>query len=580
MLILFNAANAMFLAFFESLLTLDAWRLLDQVGGAATSIQALITHELLTVHLAAPLVLLGMALQGTVFARARRVTRLTPLVLASAGVLLFIHARLTEELFLRDEHNGVLHVSRQAAERVYQLHAEKQATRKQHILESLTRTYNLPPSDVWRVGTDMDHPLLQVPVAPTTRAGRPLNVVLVLMESVRLAETGIGRDGAPLLTPNLDALARAGVYYPRFYANAYQTVRGEMTTLCSTIPNYGRGQEYSSRPDLALACLPQILASHGYQTHWISAYSANYGNKRAFLGKHGVQHFHDREEIKQRPLKKPSVGWGASDEDLAEFAVDVLDRARPPFFAEVMTLSNHHPFNHDYGVEPPPHVTASPERGAYKNYLRGTHYTDVAVGHLMALARQRPWFKDTLFIFLGDHGAWVFPEQGARALTVAEKIEVYHRTPLIMYAPAQLQPRVDVTLGSQVDVAPTVLELLGIRARNAFQGTSLLQPLPHKDRTVVMGNDSAWNVRQGDRYCMALGQSCFRHMHPRCPDGFKPKMRGYACFEEERDLLDLLGDSGAAHMLGDREGAALTARARRMVENHGYLMLHDALFPR
>jgi phosphoglycerol transferase MdoB-like AlkP superfamily enzyme len=575
----FNLANAAFHSFFDALLNLDSYQLLAQAEGAATSIDAVLTPNLLALHAFLPFVLLLGALAKSAYVRPRLVSGWVWTGLGLALALSGLHHAVRHEEYLMTENNGVMHVGRQWLERQYLLHGANTQRRNTRILETVSQTYNLPNVSQYGMAFNPRYPLLRMPVNPTAHPRRPLNVVLVLMESFRLKEAGTGRPQDVVLAPRLHALAKDSILFTQFYANGHQTVRGEMSTVCSTVPNYSGGQVYSMFEDVSLACLPEILRRQGYETHWISSYTAGFGNKRGFLAKHGVQVFHDDVEISKRPLKKPKVGWGPSDEDLAEFAVDVLDHARGPFFAEVMTLSNHHPFNYDFGIPRPKDIIESKERELYRNYLMGQHYTDFSVGHFMDLARTRSWFKDTVFVILGDHGVWVFPEKGERSLTPAERIETYYRTPLLIYAPAHLEAQTVNLVGSQIDIAPTVLDILGVEAPNAFQGASLLQDIPLKQRFAVMGNENSWSIRQGNRYCYSVGLSCFKDMPPYCPKGYEPRPAGHACFETEKDLLDY-SDPRPIIVLNEREGKDVLARGQRLVENNAYLLLHDAFFPR
>jgi glucan phosphoethanolaminetransferase (alkaline phosphatase superfamily) len=575
----FNLANAAFYAFFDSFLNVDSWRLLSQVGGAKVSMRAVLTPRLLVQQVGVPLCFCALALASAVRSGPRRVATPGLLLLPLCLGLMAFHAQVRLDPPLNAENNGLLGVGRQWFRRTWAARGGNEATRAR-ILSQLHETYVMPPPLEYRTGTDARYPLLRVPTEPTTTPEKPLNVVIILMESVRLMELGIGGPQKDKVAPNLDRLAREGLYFPTFYANAHQTVRGEFVTLCGQLPNYGGGQIYSVFPELSVACLPSILKAQGYQTHWISSFSADYGNKRRFLSTHGVDHFSDGAVMAARHKnKRPTIGWGPSDEDLMEFAVAELDRVKPPFFSLVMTLSNHHPFNAEYGIPRLPRVEDSEEFRIYKDYVAGMQYTDHAVGHFFDLARKHSWFKNTLFVILGDHGIWVFPERGERHLTPAEKMEAYHRVPLILYSPAHLEPRVVPTLGSQVDLAPTLLDLLGVKAANSFEGVSLLQDVG-KPRVVVTGNEGGWNIRRGDEYCYFLGAECFSSVPPACPQGYRPKRSAHACFQTPADMLDVPANAPPVDVMSPRDGSQLVKLGHRITDNHSYLLLHDAFFPK
>jgi|GEM_PF-1692328 len=573
----YNLCNALFYGFFDSLLNLDSWRLLYQADGARQSVKAVLTTRIIALHVVLPLLLLALALWRSRHARPRVAAPGRALLPLAAGALLLAQGSVASRIPLPSENNGVLILGRQLVSRLWHGRGGGEAVRR-NMLAALGSDYWVPPAEEYRVGMDVNHPLLKLPVRPTSKASNPVNVVIILMESVRLMELGLD-DATTRVAPTLARLAREGVYYTRFYANAHQTVRDEFITLCGAQSYYGGGQEYSMFPTLGIACLPQILKDHGYETRWISSYDANYADKRLFHSTHGIQFFSDIVDLKKRRLKAPDVGWGPSDEDLADYAVDVLNKAHAPFFAEIMTLSNHHPFTGPFDVERLQSVEHSTEGRMYKDYIAGLQYTDKALKRFFDQARKRPWFDDTVFLILGDHSVWLFPGTGPRIFTPAEQVEVYHRTPLIMYSPKHLKPERREVIGSQMDIAPTLLDFLGISAPNAFEGVSLLRDIPHQNRRVMLGNESGWSIRLGDNHCYLTGMECFDYFPPICPAGYERKRRAHACFRTHEDLLRPGVEPVPVERLGEREALELLALGQRLVDNHNHLLLHDALFP-
>jgi membrane-anchored protein YejM (alkaline phosphatase superfamily) len=152
--------------------------------------------------------------------------------------------------------------------------------------------------------------------------------------------------------------------------------------------------------------------------------------------------------------------WGVADEDLFTLSLRELDRRAAvgrPFFAHVMTTSNHRPFTYPEGRIDVP--SGSGRDGAVK-------YTDWAIGDFIDRARTRPWFDDALFVIVADHCA---SSRGKTDLP----IERFH-IPMIVYAPRHVAPgRVD-TLASQIDVAPTLLAMLNFSYRSRFFGQDIL----------------------------------------------------------------------------------------------------------
>jgi phosphoglycerol transferase MdoB-like AlkP superfamily enzyme len=150
-----------------------------------------------------------------------------------------------------------------------------------------------------------------------------------------------------------------------------------------------------------------------------------------------------------------------ADESLYDHVLRTLD-AQPadrPFFAHIMTTSNHRPFTYPQGRVD----IASPggREGAVK-------YTDYAIGRFIAQAKSKPWFADTLFVITADHCASV---AGKTQLPV----DRYH-IPLIFYAPSLLAAASYEPMLSQIDIAPTLLDVLGRPGAEYFFGQSAFSP--------------------------------------------------------------------------------------------------------
>ena len=438
-----------------------------------------------------------------------------------------------------------------------------------HIWEYFPR-----PHAGYTTDLDPDYPLLKAPDdSPDPPSmfridkSRPPNVVLVLMETVRAFECG-AYGAKPSFTPMLDALAAEGMLFRNFYANATQTMRGELALLTSVHPNFTGPPLYSRRPDLAVTSLPAVLQSRGYKTLWISGYTSEYANKKGFLSQHGIEEFHDGDGIPESALQ---LGWGPSDEAIFEYAERILDRTPRPFFAEIMTLSNHWTFQHPYPTIPNTPKTAEASK-YYVGYTRGVYYTDYAVGRFMQQMRKKPYFKNTLFIITTDHGIWLFPE--SRRLKRAEKTEGYFRMPLILYAPALLPPGAHDVLGSQVDLTPTVLDLLGLRARNAFAGRSLLAPAKGVPRYALMVHTHRWNLRMGNRYLYDMGDEFFEEHFPKPPKGWQPDPRDkHLLLVTDQDLLRLRNPD-EVRMGGEHERLRLTKWAEDLIALNTHFVRH------
>ena len=163
--------------------------------------------------------------------------------------------------------------------------------------------------------------------------------------------------------------------------------------------------------------------------------------------------------------------WGVADEDLYARVLreaDASQAAGTPFFSLVMTTSNHRPYTYPEGRVAIPSHTG--RHGAVQ-------YTDWAIGDFVRKARSRPWFDDTLFVFVADHCA---SSSGKTEIPVRK-----YRIPLILYAPGRLPAARVETLASQIDVAPTILGLLRFAYAGPFFGRDLFAPVSGTPRAFL-----------------------------------------------------------------------------------------------
>jgi phosphoglycerol transferase MdoB-like AlkP superfamily enzyme len=285
----------------------------------------------------------------------------------------------------------------------------------------------------------------------------PRNVVLISVES--LSASFLGSFGNTLgLTPHLDALAREGMLFTRLYATGTRTVRGLEALSLGTPPI--PGQAIVRRPgNEHLATVGEVLRRQGYETLFLYGGYGYFDNMNAYYAGNNYR------VVDRTDFPKASVGfanvWGVADEFLFDNSLAQLDKshaAGKPFLAQIMTTSNHRPYTYPDGRID----IASPggRNGAVK-------YTDYAIGHFIDQARKKPWFADTLFVIVADHCA-------AAAGKTRLPVPGYH-IPLILYAPALLKPGRDDRLASQIDIPPTLLDVMGLPGDDHFFGQSLFE---------------------------------------------------------------------------------------------------------
>lgn len=392
---------------------------------------------------------------------------------------------------------------------------------------------------------------------PTGRiAGRP-NVVVILLESFAWYKCGI--SGNPVdPSPNLDRLAAGSLTFGRFYVPSFGTARS-VFALLTGIPDV-ETHETSTRNPLIVRQHTIVNAFAGYRSFYFLGGSLAWGNIRGVL-KHNIPGLTVFEEG-DFGAERVDV-WGISDLALFETANrELREVGDEPFFAFIQTSGNHRPYtipDESRGFEK---VRFSDERlraaGFISNdELNSFRLVDHSLGVFLADAAREPYFDNTVFVLLGDHGY-----QGRADHVPAWQDELgltrFH-VPFLVYAPGlELAPaRVD-TVASELDVLPTLAGLLGVPYLNTTLGRDLLDPRA-----------------DGARYAFTVGDHFSRPRIGLVTDSHY--FRSYADGSEPR--LYRLGTADAAEEVSaalPAETARLGSLCRGLFETSRYLLYNNA----
>lgn len=296
---------------------------------------------------------------------------------------------------------------------------------------------------------------------------RQPNVVIVMMESMS-AEYMASFGNTEGLTPNLDRLAREGILFSRMYAAGTRTVRGLEAGSAGLPPLPGKS--VVRWPDVTnLNTLGATLAARGWSAHFVYGGYGMFDNMNGYFGAQGYQ-VTDRTGFREGLVEFENV-WGVADEHLFDQVLIEMDKdaaAGRPFFGHIMTASNHVPFTYPEGRIDIP--SPGKRRG-------GVKYADYAVGRFIAMASQKPWFDNTIFLFVADHCA----RSAGKA-----KIPVHrYHIPAIIYAPKIVAPQRIDTVVSQIDLVPTLLAMLGMQADDHFIGRDIMRMSPEDGRALL-----------------------------------------------------------------------------------------------
>jgi len=289
------------------------------------------------------------------------------------------------------------------------------------------------------------------------------NVILVVMESMSADFMGTFGNNAGL-TPNLDRLAKEGLSFADAYATGTRTVRGLEAVTLSIPPTPGQSIVRRSGNE-NLYSLGFVFKDRGYDTAFIYGGYGYFDNMNAFFAGNGFDII-DRTNFKKDEYSFANA-WGLADDDVFARAIREADKsyaAKKPFMHLIMTTSNHRPYTFPEG-------RITNEQGHRES---GVRYADYSVGKLLEWASKKPWYKDTVFVFVADHTAGA----GGKVELSQQK---YH-IPMIFYAPGFIKQRTYTPIASQIDVAPILLGQLNFHYRSKFYGEDLLHDddeVPH-----------------------------------------------------------------------------------------------------
>ena len=297
-------------------------------------------------------------------------------------------------------------------------------------------------------------------------AEHKLNVVMVSVESLSADFMKLfGNTHA--ITPFLDSLSQHSLVFTNLYATGTRTVRG-LEALTLAVPPTP-GQSIVRRPhNEGLFSLGEVFREKGYQSEYIYGGYGYFDNMNYFFASNSYNVV-DRTALNDSQVHYENI-WGVADEDLFALALERIDQktAQQPFFAHIMTTSNHRPFTYPNGrIDIPPHTGRN---GAVK-------YTDYAIGRFIREASKKHWFKNTIFVIVADHCA-------ASAGKTELPIDKYH-IPMLIYSPDHIQPKVVSRLMSQIDIAPTILGLLNFSYRSQFYGYDIFKLQPGRERAFI-----------------------------------------------------------------------------------------------
>jgi phosphoglycerol transferase MdoB-like AlkP superfamily enzyme len=290
-----------------------------------------------------------------------------------------------------------------------------------------------------------------------------LNAVIILEESLGSEFWGsLGRTNGTC-TPEMDKLALTeGMFFTNIFATGNRTVRGFEGVLSSFPPLPG---DSIVKRDLSenVESVARVLKRDDYATVFLYGGRGVFDGMRSYAVNNGYDRF-----IEQKHIENPSFTtiWGVADEDLFKRAVTEfreLNAAGKPFFGTVLSVSNHKPYTYPKG-----RIASDPDA---RKREHAVEYSDWCLGEFFRAAKREAFWTNTVFVMVADHGARVY---GSQSIPIHS-----YEIPLVILGPAAVKaPTIVPHLGCSMDVAPTMLGLIGRPYETMFFGRDLLRSPP------------------------------------------------------------------------------------------------------
>ena len=326
--------------------------------------------------------------------------------------------------------------------------------------------------------TDTNYPFTHLQ-KPDSLRQKPYNLVIFLQES--LGAEYVGSLGGLPLTPEFDKLAKEGLLFTNLYCTGTRSVRGIEAVVTGFLPSPSESVVKLSNSQTGFYTLAEALKTKGYDTSFIYGGMANFDNMASFFNGNGFENIVDEPDFDQAKTAFHGT-WGYSDEDLAVKANEYFkQQGDKPFFSLMFSTSNHEPFEFPDGRI---QLYEKPKQTVH-NAMK---YADFAIGKFFEMAKKEAYFKNTIFIVIADHNTRTYGQN----LVPINKFHV----PALIIGPGVNKGKTYDKLSSQIDIPPTLLNLIGLEVESPMPGRDLFKlPESTVGRSIMQfHNNNAFRV--------------------------------------------------------------------------------------
>jgi len=315
-----------------------------------------------------------------------------------------------------------------------------------------------------------DYPEFPMMQTYTQHDLKKYNVVIIMVESFSEEYFDFTAKNEYGVTPNLDKLAANSLVFSDFYANGQRSIEG-LTSIYTSLTqpmgfeSLGEGLEL-----YGLSMLGDIFKNNGYKT--IAMQSSDRGSFKvdqiSMIA--GFEEYYGAEDIPKVGSEINTPYYGVWDGDMLDYLFEKIDSAPKPFLSFSFTASTHATY-YSPGKE---WEKYDHDNKGKKGFLNTLNYLDDQVGEFMDKASKTSWYDDTIFIITADHclDQDLKANRKKRTTDRDSKLAKYH-IPLIIHAPKLFKPEVIDAMGSQADIVPSLVDILGFNTPIATTAQSL-----------------------------------------------------------------------------------------------------------
>ena len=290
------------------------------------------------------------------------------------------------------------------------------------------------------------------------------NIIVISLESLQEFAINLEVNGEEV-TPFLNQFIQECYYFNNFYQQTSQgkTSDAEFITE-NSLYAADRGSAFYAKSQNQYESLASIFKGQGYYTAVFHANEKEFWNRETMYEALGFDHFFDESAFLVN--EENSFGWGLTDEAFFEQTLDYLKGLPQPFYAKLLTLTNHYPFE-----IPEQYQYISPgetNNEIVNHYITTVRYLDEALKSFITNLKESGLYDNTIIVMYGDHyGLSESYYEDLAILLQEEEITLnrhldLQRVPFIIHLPNQEEGEVVSTVSGQIDMKPTLLNLVGL----------------------------------------------------------------------------------------------------------------------